>query len=392
VTPSPDAAAEAHASDRAGEDERFMRLALALGRRHLGATWPNPSVGALLVRCDGDGPRIIAQGVTRPGGRPHAEAVALEAAGLGAAGATLYVTLEPCSHRTIRGGTPCVEDTIRAGVRRVVSAVEDPNPNIAGLGHALLRSMGVAVSVGTFALDAARDHRGHMTRVTKGRPAVTLKLAQTADGFAALRQGPRLMITGEETQARVHLMRAHADAILVGVGTVLADDPILTVRLPGLEGRSPVRVVFDGELRTPPRSRIAATAREQPTWIITGVSAPLGAEEELLEIGVEVMRVGHDAEGRLDVEAGLRLLALRGITRVFCEGGPVLADALAAGEFIDEVILATGPMRWGGAGVPAVGQRLGRLLRESFCRVATELSGADMLETFERIESCSPVS
>lgn len=367
-----------------------MRAALALGRRNLGATWPNPSVGALLVRCDAEGPRIVSEGVTQPGGRPHAEAVAISAAGLLAAGATLYVTLEPCSHRTIRGGVPCVESTMRAGVRRVVSAIDDPNPNIAGLGHALLRSLGVEVRVGTLAGVAARDHRGHFTRVREGRPAVTVKLARTADGFAARRIGPRLLITGEPTQASVHLLRAHSDVILVGVGTVLADDPMLTVRLPGLEHRSPIRVIFDSELRTSPRSRIAASAGDYPTWIVTGLAAPLAAGRELAAAGVEVMRVETKSGGRLDLRAAFRLLAARGITCVLCEGGPGLADALAADDLIDEVVLATAPQALGEAGLPAI-DRLAALLRTRFTLLARETVGADLLETYERIERpCSP--
>lgn len=361
-----------------------MRAALALGRRNLGLTWPNPSVGALLVRHDPQGPRIVAQGVTQPGGRPHAEAVAIGEAGLAATGATLYVTLEPCSHRTIRGGTPCVESTIRAGIRRVVSAMEDPNPNIAGLGHALLRSSGVAVDIGAMSGDAARDHRGHISRVTQGRPTVTLKLARTADGYAARRSGPRLIITGEAAQARIHLLRAQADGILVGVGTVLADDPILTVRLPGLEARSPVRVVFDGRLRTPPGSRIAATARETPTWIVAGLGASLEAERALFAAGAEVMRVEAAPDGRLDLQAALGLLASRGITRLFCEGGPVLADALAEHDLIDEVVLATAPHALGEAGVPALG-RLAAHLGQHFRRTGRDTAGVDLIETFERI-------
>ncbi len=372
------------AGDRQAEDERFMRAALAIGRRNLGATWPNPSVGAILVRHDGGVPRIVAEGITQPGGRPHAEPVAIEQAGLLATGATLYVTLEPCSHRTIRGGMPCVEATIRGGVERVVSAIEDPNPNIAGLGHALLRSLGVSVTVGTLAAEAARDHRGHILRATQGRPAVAVKLARTADGHAGRSGGPRLIITGEETQARVHLMRAHSDAILVGVGTVLADDPALTVRLPGLEHRSPVRIVFDSALRTPLRAELIRTARERPTWIVAGEGAPVDVERDLVNAGAEVMRVEAGAAGRLDLPAALRLLAMRGITRLFCEGGPVLAEALAAERLVDEIVLATSRHETVDRGIPALGPRLAKGLCEEFRLVAREPSGGDVLKIFER--------
>ncbi|CAA9322105.1 MAG: Diaminohydroxyphosphoribosylaminopyrimidine deaminase / 5-amino-6-(5-phosphoribosylamino)uracil reductase, partial [uncultured Microvirga sp.] len=227
-------------------------------------------------------------------------------------------------------------------------------------------------------------------RLRQGRPAVTVKLAQTADGFAARRLGPRLMITGEATQARVHLLRAHCDALLVGVGTVLADDPMLTVRLPGLEGRSPVRIVFDTGLRTPARSRIAASARDHPTWIVTTPAASPAAERALTAAGVEVMRVETAAPGRVDLRAALGLIATRGITRILCEGGPTLADALAAADLIDEVVLATAPQRLGEAGLPAIG-RLAPLLRTRFAPLPRETLGADLIETFERMEKpCSP--
>ena len=220
-------------SPTGAEDERFMAAALAFGRRNLGLCAPNPSVGALIVR---DGV-VVGRGVTSPGGRPHAERKALAEAGEGAAGATLYVTLEPCSHH---GRTPpCAEAIVAAGVARVVSAIEDPDPRVAGRGHALLREAGVEVVVGIGAAQAHRDHLGHILRVTAGRPMVTLKLARTADGFAAGDEhDPRLAITGEAANLRVQVMRAMHDAIMVGVGTALGDDPLLTVRLPGAEATS----------------------------------------------------------------------------------------------------------------------------------------------------------
>src|SRR4051812_42144334 len=206
-------------------DERLMAMALTLGERNLGLTWPNPSVGAVIVDRTGDQPLILAQGATQPGGRPHAERIALAAAGETARGATLYVSLEPCSHHG--KSPPCVDAVIASGIGRVVSAIEDPDERVAGRGHALLREAGIAVDVGCLSGRARRSHRGHILRVTQGRPAVFLKLARTTEGFAGSLSGPRLMITGEGANARVHLMRAHADAIMVGIGTVLADDPLL---------------------------------------------------------------------------------------------------------------------------------------------------------------------
>jgi diaminohydroxyphosphoribosylaminopyrimidine deaminase / 5-amino-6-(5-phosphoribosylamino)uracil reductase len=362
-------------------DERFMRLALALGDRNLGLTWPNPSVGALVVRDDGEGSLVVAQGVTQRGGRPHAERIALESAGAEARGATFYVSLEPCSHH---GKTPpCVDAVMAAGVARVVTALEDPDERVRGRGHRFLRERGVAVTTGVLEDEGRRSHRGHILRAREGRPAVLLKLAQTADGFAARRSGPRLLITGERSNCRTHLMRAKADAIMIGVGTVLADDPQLTVRLPGLEDRSPLRVVLDSRLRMPASAHLVRTAGEVPTWVIAAADAPVDAERALSAAGVEVMRVAsHD--GRIDVAAALRLLGTRGITRVFSEGGPSLGEALAAEDLIDEFALATAEAPLGEAGVPAIGPLLRRALAERFRLLEMEQLGPDRLELFER--------
>lgn len=344
------------AFDQAFQDERFMRLAIRLGERNLGLTWPNPSVGAVIVDESSAGLVIIAQGVTQPGGRPHAERMALAAAGDQAKGKTLYVSLEPCSHH---GKTPpCADAVVESGVARVVSAIEDPDCRVAGLGHARLRDAGIEVTVGCLSPDARRAHRGHITRVTQGRPAVTVKLARTTEGFAGSRSGCRLMITGDIANARVHLMRAHADAIMVGVGTILADDPRLNVRLPGLEARSPIRIVLDSRLRTPPASRVVAGAQDIPTWIVAAVDAPVEAERALVAQGVEVLRVSADEAGRISLAEALQLLGARGLTRVFCEGGPTLADALAKADLIDELVLITGRSARNEGDVPALGLSL----------------------------------
>lgn len=345
--------ANGQAPERALQDERLMRQAIALGERNLGLTWPNPSVGAVIVDERGGEPVILAQGATQPGGRPHAERVALAAAGERARGATLYVSLEPCSHHG--KSPPCIDAVIGSGVARVVSAIEDPDSRVAGRGHALLREAGIEVTAGCCAGEAFRAHRGHITRVTQGRPALTVKLARTTEGFAGSRRGARLMITGETANGRVHLMRAHADAIMVGVGTVLADDPLLTVRLPGLEARSPIRIVIDSRLRTSPASRVATGAKDVPTWIVTTIEAPIEAERALVSQGVEVMRVSSDEVGRVSLSEALGLLGTRGLTRIFCEGGPGLADALARAGLIDELVLVTGRSARGEGDVPALG-------------------------------------
>lgn len=362
-------------------DERFMRLALAVGARNLGLTWPNPAVGSVVVVEDGDGPLILAQGATRPGGRPHSERVALKAAGEAARGGTLYVTLEPCSHQG--QSPPCVDAIMKAGIKRVVSALEDPDHRVAGRGHALLRDAGITVSVGCLGQQARRDNIGHLTRVTKGRPAVALKLARTTEGFAGVRNGSRLMITGELANARLHLIRAHADAIMVGVGTVLADDPLLNVRLPGLEDRSPIRIIVDSALRTPVSARVIAGSRSIPTWIVATVDAPVEREHALIAAGVEVLRVDRDATGHVDLGAALQLLGTRGLTRVFSEGGPGLADALAKADLIDELILATGGSGKGQGDVPALGPALQDRMDE-LRLVGDEMLGRDLLMFWER--------
>lgn len=362
-------------------DERLMRMALRLGERHLGLTAPNPSVGALVVRHDPEGPTVLAQGITQRGGRPHAERIALESAGAAARGATLYVSLEPCSHH---GKTPpCVDAVLGAGIARVVTALEDPDARVRGRGHQILREHGVAVTTGVLAQEARRVHRGHILRATEGRPSVTLKLARTADGYAARQDGARLYITGERSNARTHMIRAHADAIMVGVGTVLADNPQLTVRLPGMEDRSPVRVVLDSRLRTPVAAEVVRTAGQVPTWVVTTEIASTAAEDALVEAGVEVIRVGG-REGRMDIVDALRTLAARGMTRVFSEGGPACAEALAEHDLIEEFALATSNVPLGELGVPALRPRLKTALAEQFYLVGTEELGPDRLELFER--------
>src|SRR5580692_9913094 len=290
-----------------------MALALALGRRGLGRTWPNPAVGAVIVK---DGV-IVGRGWTQAGGRPHAEVEALRRAGARANdatfGATLYVTLEPCSHHG--RSPPCADAVIAAGMARVVSALEDPNPEVAGKGHARLRAAGIAVDIGVGADEARRDHAGHIHRMCDGRPRVLLKLAISADGKAGAARRRPIAITGEAVRDRVHLLRAENDAILVGIGTALADDPLLTCRLPGMAKDSPVRIVADSMLRLPLNSRLVKSAYETPVWAIAGMSAPQDAEFQLLPLGVEVLR-SPDSTGSLDLKDALGFLSAKGVTRL----------------------------------------------------------------------------
>jgi diaminohydroxyphosphoribosylaminopyrimidine deaminase/5-amino-6-(5-phosphoribosylamino)uracil reductase len=359
-------------------DNRFMALALNLGRRGLGNAWPNPAVGAVIVK-DGI---VVGRGWTQPGGRPHAEVEALRRAGSAAHSGTLYATLEPCSHH---GKTPpCVDAIVAAGIARVVSALEDPNPKIAGQGHTRLRTQGIAVDVGLGAEDALRAHAGHFRRVREGRPHVTLKLAVSADGKAGLPGRRPVAITAEAARARVHLMRAMNDAVVTGIGTVLADDPQLTCRLPGMAQRSPVRVVLDSDLRLPPASRLAASAARTLDWTFASQAAPQDRERALTDLGFEVLRVPA-ALGRLDLAAVLRGLGARGITRVLVEAGPILSAAFLAADLVDEAVLLRSPVAIG-EGIDALeGMPLSALTLSPRLRlVNTEQVGPDALQAFER--------
>src|SRR5438477_5238465 len=293
--------------DSKSADQRFMQLALSLGRRGQGRTWSNPAVGAVVVR---DGV-IVGRGWTQPGGRPHAEPEALRRAGEAARGATLYVTLEPCSH--FGKSPPCADAVIAAGIVRVVSAIEDPNPEVAGQGHAKLRAAGITVDIGLGAAEAARDHAGHFRRVRDGRPHVILKLAVSADDRIGASGHRPVAITGEAAKTRVHLLRAQCDAILVGIGTVKADDPSLTCRLPGMEARSPVRVVLDRSLRIPGTSRLVHSARETPLWVMTSDLSEAPAAMKLGAAGAQVIRLpATTTPPGLDLSAVLHALSEKG--------------------------------------------------------------------------------
>jgi diaminohydroxyphosphoribosylaminopyrimidine deaminase/5-amino-6-(5-phosphoribosylamino)uracil reductase len=362
------------------EDLRWMNAALNLGSRSLGLTAPNPAVGAILVK---DG-AVVGRGATAPGGRPHAERIAIDQTGEAARGATLYVTLEPCSH--FGASPPCADAVVAAGVGRVVSAMEDPNPLVGGQGHAGLRAAGIAVSVGAGAAQARRDHIGHILKVTQGRPCVTLKLAETADGFASAGpHDPRLRITGPIADFRVQVMRSAHDAIMVGIETALADDPALTVRLPGVD-RKPLRVVLDTHVRLPERSRLAATAGDIPTLVVAGEAAPAEAAKRLAGLGVTIERVPLDAEGRVDLVCALRALAARGITRAFSEGGPKVAARLIALGLADQVALISAERPLGRPGVPALdAQARAALADGSRYRLVERLAyGPDTLTLWER--------
>jgi diaminohydroxyphosphoribosylaminopyrimidine deaminase / 5-amino-6-(5-phosphoribosylamino)uracil reductase len=373
---------ETHTAD-IDEDARFMAAALGFARHGFGQVAPNPAVGALLVKNG----VIVGRGHTRPGGRPHAESEALRQAGAAAAGATLYVTLEPCSHH---GKTPpCAEAIIAAGVTRVVSALEDPDPRVAGRGHHKLVEAGIELRVGVLAEAARRTNLGHILRVTAGRPMVTLKLAETADGFAAAQpSAARLAITGSIANSRVQIWRAQHDAIMIGIGTALADDPQLTVRFAGGEAYRPLRIVLDSNLALPPTSHIAKTANEHPTLVVAAEDASADAASRLASAGVEILRLRRDASGHVDLAHVLAALGKRGITRLFSEGGPRVAKSLLAAAAADEVIILSSDKPLSQAGMPAFDRESRALLEDParYRQADAVRYGEDLCRRYERIE------
>ena len=358
----------------------MMRAALALARRSLGRTWPNPAVGCVIVR---DG-RVIARGRTQEGGRPHAEADAIAHAGELLKGATVYVTLEPCSHH---GRTPpCADALVAAGVARVVSALEDPDPRVKGQGHARLKAAGIAVDVGEGAAQAAEINAGFLLRVKEGRPLFHLKLASSLDGRIATASGESKWITGEAARADGQRLRATHDAILVGIGTAVADDPELTCRLPGLAGCSPVRIVLDSKARLAPTSKLATTARQVPVWLVCTSAAPAAAREILQKAGVEIVEVAAGGDGRVDVAAAGQALGARGLTRVLVEGGGQVAAAFLKAGLVDRISSYRAGLVLGGDGRSAVGELgFNRLdFAPRFRLVLARSLAGDTLETWAR--------
>ena len=350
-----------------------------MARRGLGSAWPNPAVGCVLVK---DG-AVVGRGWTQPGGRPHGETEALERAGAFARGATAYVSLEPCCHW---GKTPpCTDALIAVGVARVVLPVEDPDPRVSGRGIARLKEAGIEVAAGVLAEEAAALNEGFFRRIQQGRPLVTLKLASTLDGRIATAQGESRWITGEPARARAHLLRARHDAVMVGSNTVIADDPELTCRLPGLADRSPVRIVVDGRLRVPLTSRVVADAARVPTWFITLRGDAPERHEAFRDCGVELIEVDADGE-TVDLEEALQQLGRRGLTRVLVEGGAALAAAMIRADLVDHVAWFRAPRLIGGDGIAAVTafgvSELAATPR--FQRLGVEPVGEDLLETFRR--------
>ncbi len=374
-------------------DRRFMAAAIRLARRNLGATGPNPSVGAICVVETPEGPKVMGRGVTARGGRPHAEPQALAQAGARARGSTLYVTLEPCSHWG--RSPPCADAIVAAGVARVVVAMDDPDPRVSGRGYARLREAGITVVRGVLAQEARDGLAGFLTRVTERRPFVLLKLAVSADGMIGRAGVANLPITGPAARACAQTMRVEADAIAIGSRTAVVDDPELTVRLPGLQRCSPTRIVFDRALSLAPTSRLARSANEVPVVVVTA-SGPITPRARALEAeGVRILRVA-EADGALDVLAALASLADEGVNTLMLEGGAALAHGFLTAGVVDRIALFRSATVVGGAGVdgsaapiPAPPSLWAAIAGETarFRRSSRRWCGDDLLEIWDATPS-----
>lgn len=360
-------------------DPAFMRLAIALGRRGLGRVWPNPAVGCVIVK---DG-RILARGWTQPGGRPHAEAMALAACD--ARGATAYVSLEPCAHH---GKTPpCSEALVRAGVARVVTALTDPDPRVAGRGHAMLRAAGVEVVEGVEAAAAHAANAGFLLRLTQNRPFVTLKLAMTLDGRIATASGESRWITGSAARRAVHAMRACHDAVLVGAGTARMDDPDLRVRDLG-SAHQPVRIVAAPSLDLDTNSRLGRSVPDAPVWVLHGPEAPAGDVAAWQGAGAQTLSCPVAAQGRgLDPLAMMQTLAAQGLTRVFCEGGGTLAASLLRAGLVDQIVVFNAGKLIGAEGRAALGGLALTRLADApqFHLTRVQPVGGDVMQVWSRV-------
>jgi len=365
-------------------DRRFMAAALRIGRRNLGRTYPNPAVGAIVVQPEDSGPVVVGRGWTAAGGRPHAETVALVEAGAAARRATVYVTLEPCAHH---GKTPpCADALIAAGVGRVVTAMPDPDPRVNGEGHARLQAAGIAVTTGVLADEAAIAHAGHVVRVTRNRPHVVLKLAVSADGMIGRREGERMIISGRAAFETVQAMRVESDAVMIGIGTALVDNPRLTIRLPGLQARSPVRIILDAGARLPLDSNLVASAREVPLIVAAGPAAPEEQKAHLREAGVRVVEVNEGPAG-IDLNQLLEMLATEGFTRVLVEGGANVASSVVAGDLADEVVIFRAAVVVGPTGVRALGNYALSAIERSprYRQIEAAIVGDDQMRRYLRV-------
>lgn len=338
------------------DDTQHMAHALSLGQRGLGRTWPNPAVGCVIV----DGNRIVGRGWTQPGGRPHAEVMALAQAGQYARGATAYVTLEPCAHHGQTG--PCAKALITAGIARVVTAITDPDPRVAGKGHASLLAAGIIVTEGVLANEARSANAGFLKRVTQGLPLLTLKLATTLDGRIATSKGESRWITSEDSRRAVHTLRLTHDAVLIGAGTARADDPDLTVRDLGAT-HQPIRIVIDARLSHSPQSRLGQSAKASPVWLCHTDAAPEQARAAWAHTGAFLIECSA-TNAHLNLTDALQRLAALGLTRILCEGGATLAASLIRDHLVDTLITFTAGKLIGATGLAAIAALPEALLKD----------------------------
>ena len=356
-----------------------MAHALRLAARGLGRVWPNPSVGCVIVKDA----IVVGRGVTAPGGRPHAEPQALAQAGPLARGATAYVTLEPCAHH---GKTPpCVMALVKAGVTRVVCALQDPDPRVNGGGLAILQGHGIAVTTGVMEPEARDLQRGFLTRITAGRPMLTLKLALTLDGKIATAGGESRWITGPHSRAKVHLMRAQHDAVLVGGGTARADDPELTVRNLGIV-HQPLRIVASTGLNLPQGGRLAASVAQGPLWLVHGPQAPSEARRYWSGLGARLIEIAASASG-LHTGHLLQTLGTEGLTRIFCEGGGQFAASLLSQNLVDRLAVFSAGKLLGADATPGLGVLGLPSLAQApqFSRIDVQPLGDDILHLWQAV-------
>ena len=362
------------------EHSDHMQTALSLAKRGLGNVWPNPAVGCVIVK---DG-RVVGRGWTQPGGRPHSETGALKQAGSQAKGATAYVTLEPCNHH---GQTPpCTDALIEAGISKVVISCLDPDSRVSGTGAARLKEAGIQVEIGIYAKEGRAINCGFFSRIEYKRPVFTLKVATTLDGRIATQGGESQWITGPEARRAGHLFRARHDAVMVGSGTVVADDPTLTSRLPGVENKSRPRIVMDGRLRLGLESKLVKTIPDAPLWIVTSNNRDAKSVEDLAHRGAQVIEIPADENGHPNIHTAVTQLGKRGLTRILVEGGGQLVSSLLEAEYIDQIAWFRAPSIMGEEGIPSVGKLNIKKISElsEFKRISSRNIGEDCLDILDR--------
>ena len=373
--------------NKTDHDKRYMLAALELAKRGLGNAWPNPSVGCILVKnfTKKNKSEIIGRGWTQPGGRPHAEIVALKQANYKTLNTIAFVTLEPCCH--IGKTSPCIKEIIRSGISKVVVACRDPDPRVSGRGLLQLKNAGIEVVYGVCKKEAEKLNEGFFKKIKIGRPMITVKVATTIDGCIATRSGDSKWITGDLSRQQGHLLRAKHDAVLVGVGTVIKDDPSLTCRLPGMKRFSPIRIIIDTALRTPLSSQLVRTSRSYPTWIFTNKIETSSRVKVFRKNGVHVISLANQkTKNKVPLKTVMKKLAQEGITRVLVEGGSKVITSFMREQLVDHLVLFRSTKIIGSNGLTVAGNlKIERLLNAiSFNRTSIRESGEDVVESYER--------